>query len=279
MAGAAGAMIMRRADLSMRASTSVGQHITANADELIANFRSFVKAEITTIPEDLGNMDEVPVTFDMPGRYTVDIRGTQDVGIAGTGSEKTNFTVVLGVTADGICPPMVIFKRKSVPKDTPPRIILKANAHGWMNEELMHDWVEEWMGSEHPAKSPEKALLILDAACCHITMEAKKAIQKRAKIAVMPGGLTKYLQPLDISVNNSFKAKLRNRWEEWMIMDDAKHSYTKQGHMRHATYREVCLWVLQSIQEVTAQCIRNGFRRALEEGQLVANEVWEDANE
>ncbi|CAJ0609843.1 unnamed protein product [Cylicocyclus nassatus] len=65
-------------------------------------------------------MDEVPVTFDMSGKYTVDKKGAQDITITTTGGEKTNFTVVLGVTADGnFCPPMVIFKRKTIPKDTP----------------------------------------------------------------------------------------------------------------------------------------------------------------
>ncbi|CAJ0600460.1 unnamed protein product [Cylicocyclus nassatus] len=109
---------MRRADLSMRASTSVGQHLPTNADELVASFRSFVKAKITTIlAKDIGNMDEVPVTFDMPRRYTVDIRGTQDYQSTDLGNERTNFTVVLGVTADGgICPPMVIFEKKKRPQ-------------------------------------------------------------------------------------------------------------------------------------------------------------------
>lgn len=66
----------------------------------------------------LGNMDEVPVSFDMPSNYTVDQKGVEDVKITSTGHEKCNFTLVLCVTADGTkLPPMVIFKRKTLPKE------------------------------------------------------------------------------------------------------------------------------------------------------------------
>ena len=35
-------------------------------------------------------------------------------------------------------------------------------------------------------------------------------------MAVIPGGLTKKLQPLDIAVNKPFKDQLRAKWENWM---------------------------------------------------------------
>ena len=35
-------------------------------------------------------------------------------------------------------------------------------------------------------------------------------------MAVIPGGLTKKLQPLDIAVNKTFKDQLRAKWENWM---------------------------------------------------------------
>lgn len=62
-------------------------------------------------------MDEVPISFDLPRKFTVDLSGQKDISIVTTGAEKSNFTVVLGVLADGDkLKPMVIFKRKTVPK-------------------------------------------------------------------------------------------------------------------------------------------------------------------
>uniref|UniRef100_A0A0N5BK13 HTH CENPB-type domain-containing protein n=1 Tax=Strongyloides papillosus TaxID=174720 RepID=A0A0N5BK13_STREA len=43
---------------------------------------------------------------------------------------------------------------------------------------------------------------------------AKEVLQQHTKIAVIPDGMTKLLQPLDISVNKSFKANLKNHWDE-----------------------------------------------------------------
>jgi len=191
--------------------------------------------------KDLGNMDEVPASFDIPGKRTVDVRGSQDISIATTGSEKLNFTIVLCVLADGRkLKPMVIFKRKTIPREKfPSGIIVKANAKGWMNECLIGEWVEEvWVQRQNPGP-PEKSGLILDSAKCHLTPIAEAAVKTSAQMSVIPGGLTKKLQPLDLSVNKSFKNKLQTRWEQWMI-DSMQHTYTKGGRMRHATYWEVC---------------------------------------
>lgn len=60
----------------------------------------------------------------------------------------------------------------------------------------------------------KKALLVLDSMTAHITNSVKAAIKRTNSIvAVIPGGTTKYLQPLDIGVNHAFKVALRVKWE------------------------------------------------------------------
>jgi len=44
-------------------------------------------------------------------------------------------------------------------------------------------------------------------------------------MAVIPGGLTKKLQPLDIAVNKPFKDQLQAEWENWMM--GGIHEYNK----------------------------------------------------
>jgi len=71
-------------------------------------------------------MDEVQMSLDMPGNFTVDKKRTTDIRITSTGSEKCSFTIILCVTADGVkLPPVVIFKRKTIPKENFPKGILK----------------------------------------------------------------------------------------------------------------------------------------------------------
>ena len=77
---------MKRTNLSIRMRTNVGQGLPENYKEKVALFRHFVRRESTKMRlKDVGNMDEVPVQFDMPGNFTIDVRGSQDIHIRTTG--------------------------------------------------------------------------------------------------------------------------------------------------------------------------------------------------
>jgi hypothetical protein len=66
----------------------------------------------------LGNMDEIPLTFDVPSNKTVDVKGAKTIIIKTSCNEKMCYTVVLACCADGTkLPPLLIFKRKILPKD------------------------------------------------------------------------------------------------------------------------------------------------------------------
>ncbi len=81
----------------------------------------------------LGNMDEIPLTFDVPSNKTVDVKGSKTVMI------KTRYTVVLACCADGTkLPPLLIFKRKMLPKDVsviPRGIYVHVHSKGWVEKE------------------------------------------------------------------------------------------------------------------------------------------------
>ncbi|KAK6175825.1 hypothetical protein SNE40_014210 [Patella caerulea] len=79
-------------------------------------------------------------------------------------------------------------------------------------------------------------------------------------LGIIPGGMTKLLQPLDISVNRCFKAELRKTWEHWM--SDGEHSFTNTGRMRRATHSEVAQWVSDAWATVSKSVIINGFIKA-----------------
>lgn len=155
-------------------------------------------------------MDETPVSFDLPTNTTVDELGARSVSIRTTGHERTNFTVVLTCMADGTkLPPLIIFKLKNIPRGNfPPGVIIRTNQKGWMNENEMLFWIENvWVKRER--LSNPQSLLVLDSFSAHIVDSVKRRfIEKKTDIAVIPGGLTSRLQPLDVSVNKSFKSKV-----------------------------------------------------------------------
>ena len=83
------------------------------------------------------------------------------------------------------------------------------------------------------------------------------------------------LQPLDISVNRSFKAKIREQWEKWMV--EGIHTYTATGKMRRASYSEVCEWIVKAWEAILVTTITNGFRKAGITDTAAVNEDDEDA--
>ena len=87
--------------------------------------------------EQLGYMDEVPLTFDVPWNKKVDVKGAKTIMIKTSGNEKTRYTVVLACCADGTkLPPLLIFKRKTLPKDVIPHgIYVQVHSKGWMEKE------------------------------------------------------------------------------------------------------------------------------------------------
>lgn len=136
---------MKRRHLSIHARTTVVQQLPADYKEKLAIFRTYCSNKITDKKIHITNMDEVPLTFDIPLNHTVEKKGTSTVSICTTGHEKSAFTVVPGCYGNGQkLPPMVIFKRKTLPKEKfPARVIVKANQKGWMDEKKMREWLRE----------------------------------------------------------------------------------------------------------------------------------------
>ena len=100
------------------------QSLPADSQEKMDAFRLFVMDAIHehgVTRNHIINMDEVPLTFDIPITTTVDKKGAKSVTIQTTGHEKASFTVVLGCYASGDkLPPMLIFKRKTAIKEKLP---------------------------------------------------------------------------------------------------------------------------------------------------------------
>jgi transposase-like protein len=257
---------MKRHNLSVRATNSVGQNLPNDWEAKVAEFKTFIRKDSSNIhSSQIGNFDEVPVSFDMPGNYTVDFKGTKHIKISTNWAEKSNFTVVLCITADeNKCDPFVIFKRKTIPEEVKDvkGIIVCANPKGWMNEDVIKVWCENvWAKRKHSFfTKKEESLLIFDSAKCHLTDVAKKEVKKYSKIAVIPAGLTSKLQPLDLTVNKSFKSKLRNEWEKWMV--NGPHYTTKSGKQKRPSYKLICEWIVRSWDQITPENVKNGFRNA-----------------
>ncbi|GFW43498.1 pogo transposable element with KRAB domain [Trichonephila clavipes] len=185
-------------------------------------------------------MDEVPLSFDIPPTRIVDVQGASSIPINTTGNERTSFNVVLCCAANGLkLPPMLIFKRKRSKKENFPKgVEIRANENGWMNEQIMLSWLQTiWRKRKNSFFLP-KTFLIMDSMKSHVSENVKNALKSAsAKIGIIPGGLTKKFQPLDVGINRSFKSKVRKLWEQWM--SDGEKNYTKTGKLKRESYENV----------------------------------------
>ncbi|GFY33078.1 pogo transposable element with KRAB domain [Trichonephila clavipes] len=138
---------MKRNNLVVRSRSMVGQKLPDDWGKKSDDFLTFCKQIIVenNFTEDLiFNMDEVPLSFDIPPTMTVDVQGASSIPINTTGNERTSFTVVLCCAANGLkLPLMLIFKRKTLPKENFPKgVEIRVNENGWMNEQIMLSWLQ-----------------------------------------------------------------------------------------------------------------------------------------
>lgn len=209
----------------------------------------------------IGNMDETPVTFDMPGNRTVNASGSKTVLLKTTGHEKTRFTVVLGCMADGTkLKPLIIFKRKTLPKGVKfvPGVLVQAHPKGWMDEERTIDWLKRVWNNRPGALMRKRSLMVWDMFRGHLTDAVKRNSRElNTDMAVIPGGLTSVLQPLDVCINKPFKDRLRKLWNEWMISGAV--TLTKGGNMQKPDITIVTSWMKEAWESLPPEIVKRSF--------------------
>ncbi len=163
------------------------------------------------------NMDETPLYFDMPGSHSVHKKGAREVRIRSTGAEKRRLTVILTCTAAGdMLPPMVIFKGKRALKNLriPPGVVVAVQPKAWNDASLTKVWIQKVL-SRYTEK--QHALLVWDTFTGHMTDDVSEELRRRnITVAMVPGGCTSKVQPLDVCLNKPFKSSCRNQWVEYM---------------------------------------------------------------
>ena len=124
----------------------------------------------------IGNIDETPMFFDMPGNKTVNVKGAITVSIMTFGAEKQHFTVILLCLADGNkLKPAVVFKRKKMPlEELPKNIIVLVQEKGWVDERVLFAWLRNVWFKRSGALLNGKSMIVWDMFCAHFLDSIKK---------------------------------------------------------------------------------------------------------
>ena len=173
---------MRRNNYSIRRPTKIAQKLPHHFVDKICKFQRFVirrRGAVNYELRHIANMDETPLCMDMVSGSTVSKKGKKTVLMKSTGHEKSRYTVVLAVTADGNkLPPMIIYRRKTKPPGNfPSGVVIHWNAKGWMDEEACNIWIQKVWQERPGALLKKKALLVWDHFAAHLTSGIKAKVK------------------------------------------------------------------------------------------------------
>lgn len=243
---------MKRHELTLRARTSISQKLPSDYKEQVCDFLEFMRRNRRRHePVYIMNMDETPLYFDNVPNRTVAQKGVKTVRMLSTGGEKKRCTVTLGISDNGdFLPTMVVFKgKRPLRLNHPPSIIVRVQEKGWMDEKLMLEWIELCVRS-YTERRP--SILVLDSFRGHITKNVKELLKKHNVVpAVIPGGCTSLLQPLDVSVNKPIKDYSKQLWCDYMEANPMAKTATKQ---------QMVDWVVEAISHIQKNIVAKSFK-------------------
>ena len=125
---------------------------------------------------------------------------------------------------------------------------------------LLISGVKEWIRTCLPRNPDnERSLLVWDSFRAHLTESVKADLRRRNfNVAVIPGGLTPVLQPLDKCLNKPFKDSIRRQYLSWMMT--GPFEFTPAGKKKAPSRNPVLQWIKQSRAEIPAEMVRKSFK-------------------
>uniref|UniRef100_A0A8C4STC8 HTH CENPB-type domain-containing protein n=1 Tax=Erpetoichthys calabaricus TaxID=27687 RepID=A0A8C4STC8_ERPCA len=257
---------MRRNGLSIRHRPTISQCLPDAYEEKLLAFQKYIiqlRHQKTYLMGQIGTADQTPVYFENPSNTTVNAVGDKSVPVRTGGREKQWCTVMLTILVDGKkLPPYVIFKWKTLLKNEkfPPGIIIRAQQKGWMDNDLVIDWLKcVWqrrLGSL--LKMPN--MLVMDSFRGHLTEGVKKRLKDgKTDQVIIPGGMTSLLQPLDVCINWPFKAHVLRMYTEWAAT--AVHDKMPAGKMKAPTLVQMCAWIIAAWNLIPEDLVVKSFKK------------------
>ena len=105
----------------------------------------------------------------------------------------------------------------------------------------------------------ERSLLVWDSFQAHLTDSVKGDLNHRnIDVAIIPGGLSPVLQPLDKCLNKPFKDNVRRKYLAWMI--SGPFEFTPAGKKKAPSRNLVLCWIKTAWAEIPEEMVRKSFK-------------------
>lgn len=131
---------------------------------------------------------------------------------------------------------------------------------GWVDENVLLQWLNDVWFKRPGALLNRESLLAWDMFNAHrLECVKNKLRERRTHQAVIPGGCTSLLQPLDVCLNKPFKDNLRRQWNTWVI--EGVNPLTKAGNIKRPDITTVCQWTIDSWNDISSEIVIRSFIR------------------
>ncbi|KAG7368834.1 DDE superfamily endonuclease [Nitzschia inconspicua] len=102
------------------------------------------------------------------------------------------------------------------------------------------------------------AILYLDAFTAHFSASTKAKLETQGvQLRAIPPGCTGLVQPIDVGVGKPFKDRVRQKWIEWMMRQDAEAPV-----MTNASRADCAAWVAESWRNLPQSILKNSWRKS-----------------
>lgn len=193
---------------------ALARRLPPSLEDTVESFREFTRqvVRVKQLPKGcVAAMDELCLF--------VDLRVVQDRARCSEALELTGsvplVTVYLTVLADGaMLPSLVMTNRKLSQNCVPEFLLLQDGADSLLVEEVLDIWTNKvWMPHVSRPAQHQKSLLVLDRHREHLRDSFLTSISGSGTLpALVPGGCSFRLQPLDVCLKPVLKFFLLSRW-------------------------------------------------------------------
>lgn len=254
--------------LTHRAATHTAQKNSDETQEESRHFIQMMKEKLVYYdPCDVINMDQSPIPYSFHASRTLEMKGTKTVHVRSSTADTKRVTLAVTVDAAGkMLPPMLIFKGTPNGRIAnrefgtyPERGHYACQKKAWMDEEMMHKWIDlvliPWKETTTPGVVP---LLILDAYRVHMMGTVVNRVQSLGiEVIHIPPGCTYLCQPVDVGINKVIKCGMREKWEDWMLEGDG----IVDGVAKEPSRKLVAEWLVDVYTNMDAKTVRNAWMR------------------
>ena len=151
-------------------------------------------------------------------------------------------------------------QKKTIPKGEkfPAGVVIHCHPKGWMDEDGVILWLNKVWCTRPGGLLKKPCMLVWDQFHGHLTDNVKEKVRNtKTHTAVIPGGLTSVLQPLDVVLNKPFKDHVRQHWITWMGSGSAEKTAT--GNLKKPGLSVVAKWVKEAWDELPVDMVKGSF--------------------